>query len=201
MGRILHSNVACANIVHHISDEMKSDLTSSLLKNGSKFSLLLDEATSVSNKNAIIVYLRTMLKDMQNPMTVFLTLFELNDSTASGMMEELLKQLESLGLGNEFIKDHLISLTCDGASVLLGKKSGLGIKLKEKFPNLFIWHCLNHRLELAVHDSVEEVAGINHFKIFMDKIRNIFSCSPKNSRELAGCQGFGGTNIENWSSA
>ncbi|XP_063217341.1 E3 SUMO-protein ligase KIAA1586-like [Bacillus rossius redtenbacheri] len=185
MGRILHSNVACSNIVHHISDEMKSDLINGLINSDSKFSLLLDEATSVSNKNALVVYIRTVLKGMQNPMTVFLTLFELNSTTSAGILQELLNQLQALGLSFEFIKDHMIALTCDGASVLLGKKSGLAMQLTETFPNLFIWHCLNHRLELAVHDSVEEVAGINHFKIFMDKIRNMFSCSPKNSRELA----------------
>jgi hypothetical protein len=184
MGRILHSNVACSNIVHHISDEIKSDLINGLIKSDSKFSLLLDEATSVSNKNALVVYIRTVLKGMQNPMTVFLTLFELN-STSAGILQEFLNQLQALGLSFEFIKDHMIALTCDGASVLLGKKSGLAMQLTEKFPDLFIWHCLNHRLELAVHDSIEEVAGINHFKIFMDKLRNMFSCSPKNSRELA----------------
>ncbi|XP_022907289.2 E3 SUMO-protein ligase KIAA1586-like [Onthophagus taurus] len=184
MGRILHSNVACSNIVHHISDEMKSDLINGLIKSDSKFSLLLDEATSVSNKNALVVYIRTVLKGMQNPMTMFLTLFELNSTTA-GILQELFNQLQALGLSFEFMKDHMIALTCDGASVLLGKKSGLAMQLTETFPNLFIWHCLNHRLELSVHDSVEEVAGINHFKIFMDKIKNMFSCSPKNSRELA----------------
>ncbi|KAF0749863.1 E3 SUMO-protein ligase KIAA1586-like [Aphis craccivora] len=37
------------------------------------------------------------------------------------------------------------------------------------FPNLIIWHCSNHHLDLAVNDVVNEVDGINHFKIFMDK--------------------------------
>lgn len=55
----------------------------------------------------------------------------------------------------------------------------------EYFPNFIICHCLNHHPELRVHDSVKEVSGVNHFKIFMDKIRNIYSNSPKNSRQLA----------------
>lgn len=85
----------------------------------------MDEATSVSNKNALVVYIRTVLKGMQDPMTMFLTLFELNSTTSAGILQELLDQLQSLGLSFEFMKDHMIALTCDGASVLLGKKSGL----------------------------------------------------------------------------
>ena len=30
-------------------------------------------------------------------------------------------------------------------------------RLCEKYPNLFMWHCLNHRLELSVGDAVDEV--------------------------------------------
>lgn len=52
------------------------------------------------------------------------------------------------------------------------------------FPNLIIWHCSNHRLELAVNDVVNEVDGINHFKIFIDKLYSLYHQSPKNQNEL-----------------
>jgi len=35
---------------------------------------------------------------------------------------------------------------------------------------LVVWHCSNHRLELAVGDTVDEVAGSNNFKSFFDKL-------------------------------
>lgn len=43
---------------------------------------------------------------------------------------------------------------------------------------------MNHRLELAVNDAVDEVQAVNHFKVFMDKLHNLYSQSNKNSREL-----------------
>lgn len=43
---------------------------------------------------------------------------------------------------------------------------------------------MNHRLELAVSDAVDEVNAINHFKAFMDKMHNLYGQSNKNSREL-----------------
>lgn len=185
MGRILHSNVACSNIVHHISSIMQSDLIKNIVESNAVFSLILDESTSLSNKACLIIYIRTQLEGMENPKNLFLSLVELTALSASGILKDLLNELNRLGLSADFIKNNLISITCDGAAVMLGKKTGFAKQLMETFPNLIVWHCLNHRLELGVHDSVKEVSGINHFKIFMDKIRNVYSNSPKNSRQLA----------------
>lgn len=63
-----------------------------------------------------------MLTAMKNPMNIILTLFELNDSTTSGILNEFLKQLVILKLNYDFIKNYLISVTCDGVSVMLGRK-------------------------------------------------------------------------------
>ncbi len=49
---------------------------------------------------------------------------------------------------------------------------------------LFVWHCMNHRLELAVSDAVDEVNSVNHFKAFMHKLHSLYSMSNKNEREL-----------------
>lgn len=72
---------------------------------------------------------------------------------------------------------------CDGASVTIGKNSEVATRLN-MFPNLIIWHCSNHRLELAVNDIVNEVDGINHLKKFMDKLYYLYHQSPKNQNEL-----------------
>ena len=56
--------------------------------------------------------------------------------------------------------------------------------LKKDFPNIVIWHCLNHRLQLALDDSVNDIKQMNHFKIFMDKIYTIFHQSNKNQMQL-----------------
>ncbi|XP_031349437.1 E3 SUMO-protein ligase KIAA1586-like [Photinus pyralis] len=70
---------------------------------------------------------------------------------------------------------------------MIGKKSGVATQLISQYPDLVVWHCSNHRLELAVHDVLEEVDGINHFKIFFDKLYSLYSASPKNQYELKRC--------------
>ena len=68
---------------------------------------------------------------------------------------------------------------------MLGKKSGVASRLRAKYPAIFQWHCMNHRLELAVADAVKDVNVVNHFKHFLDCIHSLFSQSNKNQRELS----------------
>lgn len=48
---------------------------------------------------------------------------------------------------------------------MLGRRSGVATRLQAIFPNITLWHCSPHRLELAVSDVVKEMGAINHFKI------------------------------------
>ena len=53
---------------------------------------------------------------------------------------------------------------------MLGRNSGVGNRLKNDYPNIILWHCINHRLQLILDDSVNEIKQANLFKIFPDKI-------------------------------
>ena len=48
---------------------------------------------------------------------------------------------------------------CDGASNMLGIKSGLSVRIKQVYPELLTMHCLNHRLELAFRDVFKTEAN------------------------------------------
>jgi len=64
----------------------------------------------------------------------------------------------------------LVYIASGGASVMIGRKTGVASRLLQKYLQIAVWHCLAHRLELAVHDTVVKVAGINNLKKFMDVI-------------------------------
>ncbi|MGH0172170.1 UNVERIFIED_CONTAM: hypothetical protein FKN15_071320 [Acipenser sinensis] len=55
------------------------------------------------------------------------------------------------------------------------------------FPDIIVWHCSNHRLELAVADVVEEVSATYGMKSFFDKLYSLYSASPKKQAELQEC--------------
>ena len=82
------------------------------------------------------------------------------------------------------LSEKLICFASDGASVMLGSQSGVASRIQQVFPNVIIWHCMNHHLELAVGDAIREVSGTNHFKAFFDKLYCLYHTSSKNRREL-----------------
>ena len=187
MGRTLHSNVSCANISDHIADEiveMRKNLVAHIIESQCKISILIDESTTVSRKTTLIVYMKAVVGELRKPQTFFFDLIELTSTTAEDIYSALVRCLKSHGLTVDILKLLLICIATDGASVMLGKESGVCSRFLRQFPRLVIWHCSNHRLELSVHDTVEEVAGINNFHIFFDKLYALYHQSPKAQREL-----------------
>lgn len=103
------------------------------------------------------------------------------------MKGAILQVLEQYGIDFNLLKRNLILFVSDGASNMLGRKSGVSTLLKKDFPNIISWHCCNHRLELAVSDTLKEVSGINHFQSFIEKLYSVYHMSPKNTSELQEC--------------
>ncbi|KAJ8896690.1 hypothetical protein PR048_002035 [Dryococelus australis] len=80
------------------------------------------------------------------------------------MKERFIRLIKGVSGKISTIKDkstRLSSKSIDGASVMLVKHSGVAQKLLSQYRNIIIWHCINHRLELALADSVDEVVVPN----------------------------------------
>jgi hypothetical protein len=183
-GITLHSRYSGSLIIAHIANVMKSTICKQLVERNVKISVLIDESTTVSHLSVLCVYVKASVDGVTDPVFVFLDLIELPNQTADTIARCLLECLSNHGFTRNFLEHNMICFACDGASVMLGRRSGVATLLQVQFPSLIIWHCLNHRLELAVHDTLKEVSATNHFKIFIDSLYSLYSQSPKNQREL-----------------
>jgi hypothetical protein len=123
---------------------------------------------------------------LTEPINLFIDLVELDDVTANGIFTTLISHLESLGMTKEFLTENLVSLTCDGATVMFGSRGRFSKLFKDKFPSVIVWHCANHRLELSVHDTIKDVGGTNRFKSVLDKLYVVYHASPK-MQESCNC--------------
>lgn len=183
VGRVLQSNVTCTEIIDCIAKTMKERLLTHMRNSQAPFSILIDESTSLGKKTCMVVYIRCSVNN-EKPTTFFLALVEPLSTNAEGIHESLMTCLHEHGLTDQYIGDNLICICTDGASVMMGKNSGVQTLLKKSFPRVLGWHCMNHRLELSVNDAVKSCTEINHFVIFIHKLYCTYSQSPKNIREL-----------------
>jgi hypothetical protein len=68
---------------------------------------------------------------------------------------------------------------------MIGTSSGVATQFIDRFrENVEAFHCLAHRLELAVNDALKSVAATNHLQSFLKSLYALYSQSPKNQREL-----------------
>jgi hypothetical protein len=141
MGRILYSTNACINIINHISKEITNILFRKIISFKSKISLIIDEATTLSQKSTLILYIRVLIYgcEMTAPVNLFIDLIELDDVTAIGIFFSLICHLQSIGMTQEYLRDYLVSVACDGAAVMFGYRGGVKKLLKRKFPSIIIW--------------------------------------------------------------
>ena len=163
---------------------MRELLTSRIVSLNSKLIVLIDESTTLSNKTSLIIYLKAYLALGENPEYLFFDLCELESQDSESIENKLLQTLKMHGFHEDYLKRNWIAIATDGASVMVGKHSGVVTRLRQRYPKLFVWHCINHRLDLSVADAIKDVGGIYHFQSFLDRLYTLYSQSPKNSRAL-----------------
>jgi len=179
MGRILQTNKACG--------KMKKKLCSEIVVNKRKLCIIVDESTTLSHKTMLVICLRAAIASDEEVITFFFDIVELPNTTAETIYTIILNNLSEYGLTHDYLKHNFVAFVSDGASNMLGRISGVDIKLQRLYPNIIVWHCCNHRLELAVSDTLKEVQGINHFQLFIEKLYTLYHQSPKNTNELSLC--------------
>nr|KAF6505688.1 hypothetical protein HJG63_007226 [Rousettus aegyptiacus] len=180
----LNTRYSATRIAEHIAKEMKMKIFKNIIEENAKICVLIDEASTVSKKSTLVIYLQCTVQSVPAPVMLFVALKELVSTTAQCIVSTLLNTLNDYGFTNEYLKANLIAFCSDGANTMLGRKSGVATKMLENFPEIIIWNCLNHRLQLSLDDSISEIKQVNHFKIFIDKIYSIYHQSNKNKNKL-----------------
>lgn len=81
-------------------------------------------------------------------------------------------------------KDKLVGFGADGASVNLGKGGGVAALLRQEVPYLIDFHCLPHRLELALLELQRKCKLVETMYEVLQLIWKTYHYSPKSTHEL-----------------
>ena len=165
-GSTYSNRAAATEFISFQSEEVLTQLSRDVLK--SKFySILFDSTTdkTVSEQEAVFVLYfepdptEPQLSGDHEPMVHvklgFLSLENLKNSTAQGVLEGIKTSLKNLGLPNVGeIPPIPVGLGGDGCSTNRGETNGVQALFKKEYSwCLFVW-CVAHRLELALKDAL-----------------------------------------------
>ncbi|KAJ8340715.1 hypothetical protein SKAU_G00353480 [Synaphobranchus kaupii] len=78
----------------------------------------------------------------------------------------------------------VVFLCTDGVAVYMGKRTGVAAKLKEHIEHLLAIHCVAHRLELGMVDSIKEHPRLKKLQEVLHFLHQQYHYSLKALREL-----------------
>ena len=163
-GSSLRDRMTCTRMIDCIATQMRSRLLEKILDSDELFSVVIDESDNISNTCCLIFYIHTIVDD--KPITLFLDIVEVKSRDSESLKKLILEVLDLFGFKDGIRMSRFAQLVTDGASTFVGSKTGVGTLLKKQYPSLITWHCLAHRLELAVtevrkdHDQIAEIQKI-----------------------------------------
>lgn len=120
------------------------------------FSLILDEYTDVSNLEQLSFCLRTVDKSL-NVKEDFLGFYEIDDIRSATIVNAVKDVLLRFNLDLSDCRGQ----TYDGASNMLGKRSGVATQILAEQPKAIVTHCQGHSLSLAVSFLIVKLFFIN----------------------------------------
>ncbi|GAU88623.1 hypothetical protein RvY_01290 [Ramazzottius varieornatus] len=160
---------AARKITTHISMKMRCMLVAWLTKTQLYFDVMIDESTDSDGSQNLIIYIRVEIDG--DPVSFFWGLVKLRKTTsAADITDALLDDLIAsnwLGLKRDHMVMKWVGFATGGASALTGPN-----RLAEQFPLIMSTHCVAHRLQLIVDDTVKKRAISIKFE---DAVRDIYS--------------------------
>ncbi|GAV01733.1 hypothetical protein RvY_12393 [Ramazzottius varieornatus] len=145
---------------------------------------MIDESTDRGGSQNLIIYIRGEIDG--DSVSFFWGLVKLRKTTsAADITDALLDDLNAsqsnnwLGLKRDYMVRKWAGFATDGASAKTGL-NGVANRLAEQFPLIVSIHCVAHRLQLTVVDTVKKTSSLIKFE---DAFRDIYSYYSRFRRE------------------
>ena len=143
------------------------------------FSIIADEGTDVSNKEQLSFCLRTVDQDL-NPSEDFIGFYELENIKS----DTIVRVMKDILIRTHLSLDNCRGQTYDGASNMMGKKSGVSTQILMEQPKAVAIHCQGHSLSLSVKSLTSECAILRDVMAIVGEVCVLIKYSPKRENLL-----------------
>ena len=128
---------------------------SSRIKLNKFICIIGDGSTDASVKEQEMWYVRSCRDGVVS--TDFIGIDSCEKASAENIVHGIQNIVKGLDIEWKEFCGKMVAIACDGASVMTGRKGGVGALLRQEQPALITIHCIAHRLELAIKDAAKTV--------------------------------------------
>lgn len=178
LGQTYHNDKACKNFITAIVEQFDCDL-SRKVTSARFISVMADGATDIGTREVLDVYVK--LLENGKAVNTFVALKECPNGKAQGIIEAITL---AMGEKDRNWKDKTACLGTDGASVMVGQHGGVFGILKQDIPSLISVHCIAHKLELGLQDTIKGIPLFQEVKELLQGMWKYYKYSCKALKEL-----------------
>ena len=149
------------------------------LHNANFWGLLCDDVTDISVKEQFVCFAQFFDSECGVLHTDFLFVQNVLKDSDSANAETLFTLLTNKMAELNMEINKVSSLVSDGASVMLGSRTGLAARLKEVNSTIISIHCICHKLALACVDTAKDVEYIGAVEDLLRQLWKYLENSPK----------------------
>lgn len=186
----LNSHLQDSTVFTGLSNRIQNDLIESVsniimkeikeeVRNTPFVAVIVDETTDVRSKSQLSTVLRYTTCDggIQERFLGFTDVSA--DRTAAALAKHVIDCINQYDFGSK-----IVAQTYDGAAVMSGDINGLQAKVKDVFPDALFIHCMAHKLNLVLSQSVSCIKECNIFFKTLSGFSSFFSKSSKRAYYL-----------------
>lgn len=182
----------CGHLIANVLGPIETNRVAKTLQN-TKFSIFIDETSDISNEKWMTFYARYVLRESLKVHSQLVKLIDIDATDCSA--EKLFNafKLEMWRLQIPF--QNISALSCDNASVMVGKHESFKTKLQKMNKNVLILTCPCHSVALVAFAACHVIPDI--CEEFIRKIAFYINSSPKRTaifREF--CESFEEKNLK-----
>ena len=135
-----------------ILQDIAKDINNSIF-----YTIMADEVTDASNHEQFVICLRWVDQFLEVHED-FIGLYKVDNIKADTLRTAIEDVLLRLAIPLQNARGQCY----DGASNMVGLRSGLATQILDKSPKAFLIHCFAHALNLSVNDMVRQIPFLNN---------------------------------------
>jgi len=166
----------CKGIISNVLCPIETNRVVDILQNN-KFSIFIDETSDISNQKWMTFLVRYVDPETLDSRSQLVKLINIDakNSSAEKLFDAFLNEMWKLQIPFQ----NIIAMSCDNASVMVGKYSSFKTKLKDFCKNLLTFSCPCHSAALVAHSACNKIP--DYCEEFVKKVATFINSSPKRS--------------------